>query len=125
MLDDATGKWGIRVNRIDLKSIGPPDTIQQAMEMQMRGEREGRAAILNADGVKQPQILTAEGELQSVVLRAQALESRPSFEPKARRRRSERCFALSTTAGRTLNCCLIRTSRCSRALPRVRPTRCF
>ncbi len=116
---------GIRVNRIELKSIDPPDTIQQAMEMQMRAERDRRAAILNADGVKQAQILTAEGELQSVVLRARALESRPSFEPKGRRRRSERCFRLSTTAGRTLNRCLISTSRCSRALPRVRPTRCF
>jgi regulator of protease activity HflC (stomatin/prohibitin superfamily) len=71
VLDEATGKWGIRVNRVELKSIDPPDTIQQAMEKQMRAERDRRAAILNAEGVKQAQILTAEGERQSVVLRAQ------------------------------------------------------
>jgi regulator of protease activity HflC (stomatin/prohibitin superfamily) len=71
VLDDATGKWGMRVNRVELKSIEPPDTIQQAMEKQMRAERDRRAAILNAEGVKQAQILTAEGERQSVVLRAQ------------------------------------------------------
>jgi regulator of protease activity HflC (stomatin/prohibitin superfamily) len=71
VLDEATGKWGIRVNRVELKSIDPPATIQQAMEKQMRAERDRRAAILNAEGVKQAQILTAEGERQSVVLRAQ------------------------------------------------------
>ncbi len=71
VLDEATGKWGIRVNRVELKSIDPPDTIQQAMEKQMRAERDRRAAILNAEGVKQAAILTAEGEKQSVVLRAQ------------------------------------------------------
>jgi regulator of protease activity HflC (stomatin/prohibitin superfamily) len=71
VLDEATGKWGIRVNRVELKSIDPPDTIQQAMEKQMRAERDRRAAILTAEGVKQAQILTAEGERQSVVLRAQ------------------------------------------------------
>jgi regulator of protease activity HflC (stomatin/prohibitin superfamily) len=71
VLDEATGKWGIRVNRVELKSIDPPDTIQQAMEKQMRAERDRRAAILNAEGVKQAAILTAEGERQSVVLRAQ------------------------------------------------------
>jgi SPFH domain / Band 7 family len=71
VFDEASGKWGIRVNRVELKSIDPPDTIQQAMEKQMRAERDRRAAILNAEGVKQAQILTAEGERQSVVLRAQ------------------------------------------------------
>jgi regulator of protease activity HflC (stomatin/prohibitin superfamily) len=71
VLDEATGKWGIRVNRVELKSIDTPDTIQQAMEKQMRAERDRRAEILNAEGVKQAQILTAEGERQSDVLRAQ------------------------------------------------------
>src|ERR671922_1514403 len=71
VLDEATGKWGIRVNRVELKSIDPPGTIQEAMEKQMRAERDRRAAILNAEGVKQSQILTAEGEKQSAVLRAE------------------------------------------------------
>src|SRR6201997_3986139 len=71
VLDEATGKWGIRVNRVELKSVDPPSTIQEAMAKQMRAERDRRAAILNAEGIKQSQILTAEGEQQSAVLRAQ------------------------------------------------------
>jgi regulator of protease activity HflC (stomatin/prohibitin superfamily) len=71
VLDEATGRWGIRINRVELKSIDPPSTIQEAMEKQMRAERDRRAAILNAEGVKQSQILTAEGEKQSAVLRAE------------------------------------------------------
>jgi regulator of protease activity HflC (stomatin/prohibitin superfamily) len=71
VLDEATGKWGIRVNRVELKSIDPPGTVQEAMEKQMRAERDRRAAILQAEGVKQSQILTAEGEKQSAVLRAE------------------------------------------------------
>jgi regulator of protease activity HflC (stomatin/prohibitin superfamily) len=71
VLDEATGKWGIRVNRVELKSIDPPSTIQEAMAKQMRAERDRRAAILNAEGIKQSQILTAEGEQQSAVLRAE------------------------------------------------------
>src|SRR5215211_6009822 len=71
VLDEATGKWGIRVNRVELKAIDPPGTIQEAMEKQMRAERDRRAAILQAEGVKQSQILTAEGEKQSSILRAE------------------------------------------------------
>jgi regulator of protease activity HflC (stomatin/prohibitin superfamily) len=71
VLDEATGKWGIRVNRVELKSVEPPRTVQEAMEKQMRAERDRRAAILTAEGVKQSQILTAEGEKQSAVLRAE------------------------------------------------------
>jgi regulator of protease activity HflC (stomatin/prohibitin superfamily) len=71
VLDEATGKWGIRVNRVELKAIDPPGTIKEAMEKQMRADRDKRAAILNAEGVKQSQILTAEGEKQSAILRAQ------------------------------------------------------
>src|ERR671938_336673 len=71
VLDEATGKWGIRVNRVELKSIEPPRTVQEAMEKQMRAERDRRATILTAEGVKQSQILTAEGEKQSAVLRAE------------------------------------------------------
>jgi regulator of protease activity HflC (stomatin/prohibitin superfamily) len=71
VLDERTGKWGIRINGVELKSIDPPGTIQEAMEKQMRAERDRRAAILTAEGVKQSQILTAEGEKQSAVLRAE------------------------------------------------------
>jgi regulator of protease activity HflC (stomatin/prohibitin superfamily) len=71
VLDEATGKWGIRVNRVELKAIDPPSTIQEAMEQQMRADRNKRAAILTAEGVKQSQILTAEGEKQSAVLKAE------------------------------------------------------
>ncbi|HMI28812.1 MAG TPA: SPFH domain-containing protein [Gaiellaceae bacterium] len=71
VLDEATGKWGIRVNRVELKAIDPPATIKDSMEKQMRAERDKRATILNAEGVKQSQILTAEGEKQSAILRAQ------------------------------------------------------
>ena len=71
VLDEATGKWGIRVNRVELKAIDPPPSIQEAMEKQMRAERDKRATILTAEGVKQSQILTAEGERQSAILRAE------------------------------------------------------
>lgn len=71
VLDEATGKWGIRVNRVELKAVDPPVSIQEAMEKQMRAERDRRAAILTAEGVKQSQILTAEGEKQSSILRAE------------------------------------------------------
>jgi len=71
VLDEATGKWGIRVNRVELKAIDPPQTIQEAMEKQMRADRDKRAAILTAEGVKQSQILTAEGEKQAAILRAE------------------------------------------------------
>jgi regulator of protease activity HflC (stomatin/prohibitin superfamily) len=71
VLDEATGKWGIRVNRVEIKAIDPPATVQQAMEMQMRAEREKRATILNAEGVRQSAILTAEGNKQSAILNAE------------------------------------------------------
>jgi regulator of protease activity HflC (stomatin/prohibitin superfamily) len=71
VLDERTGKWGIRINGVEIKSIDPPASIQEAMEKQMRAERDRRATILTAEGVKQAQILTAEGEKQSAVLKAQ------------------------------------------------------
>jgi regulator of protease activity HflC (stomatin/prohibitin superfamily) len=71
VLDEATGKWGIRVNRVELKAVDPPGTIQEAMEKQMRAERDKRAAILQAEGYKQSQILAAEGEKQSAILKAE------------------------------------------------------
>jgi regulator of protease activity HflC (stomatin/prohibitin superfamily) len=71
VLDEATGKWGIRVNRVEIKAIDPPASIKDTMEKQMRADREKRAAILTAEGVKQSQILTAEGEKQAAILKAE------------------------------------------------------
>src|SRR5437016_5915792 len=71
VLDDATGKWGIRVNRVEIKAIDPPASIKDTMEKQMRADREKRAAILTAEGVRQSQILTAEGEKQASILKAE------------------------------------------------------
>ncbi len=73
VLDDASGKWGIRVTRVELKAIDPPKSVKDAMEKQMRAEREKRAAILTAEGVRQSKILTAEGEKQSAILTAEGL----------------------------------------------------
>ena len=70
-LDAATGRWGIKVSRVELKSIDPPASIKDAMEKQMRAERDKRASILTAEGLKQSAILTAEGEKQSAILRAE------------------------------------------------------
>ncbi len=70
-LDDATGKWGIRVHRVELKSVDPPPSIKDTMEKQMRADREKRAAVLQAEGIKQAAILTAEGEKQSAILKAE------------------------------------------------------
>jgi regulator of protease activity HflC (stomatin/prohibitin superfamily) len=71
VLDDASGKWGIRVTRVEIKAIDPPKSVKDAMEKQMRAEREKRAAILTAEGVRQSKILTAEGEKQSAILSAE------------------------------------------------------
>jgi regulator of protease activity HflC (stomatin/prohibitin superfamily) len=73
-LEEATDSWGIKVNRVELKNIIPPRDIQEAMEKQMRAERQKREAILEAEGKKQAAILTAEGEKESAVLRAQAVK---------------------------------------------------
>jgi regulator of protease activity HflC (stomatin/prohibitin superfamily) len=71
VLDDASGKWGIRVTRVEIKAIDPPKSVKDAMEKQMRAEREKRAAILTAEGARQSQILTAEGDKKSKILRAE------------------------------------------------------
>lgn len=71
VLDEATGKWGIRVSRVELKAIDPPHSIQDSMEKQMRAERDRRALILTAEGTKQSAILTAEGERQAAILKAE------------------------------------------------------
>src|ERR1700750_419744 len=73
VLDDATGKWGIRVNRVELKAIDPPPSIQDAMEKQMRADRDKRAIILQAEGARESSILRAEADKQSAILKAQGL----------------------------------------------------
>jgi regulator of protease activity HflC (stomatin/prohibitin superfamily) len=93
VLDEATGKWGIRVNRVEIKSIDPPATIQEAMEKQMRAERDRRAAILNAEGVKQSQILTAEGEKQSAVLKAEGAKTAAILRAEGESKAIEQVFA--------------------------------
>ena len=85
VLDEATGKWGIRVNRIELKAIDPPPTIQEAMEKQMRAERDKRAAILNAEGSKASSILVADGDKQSAVLRAEGAKQATILDAQADR----------------------------------------
>src|SRR5688572_206188 len=71
VLDETTGRWGIKVTRVEIKAIEPPPSIRDSMEKQMRAERDKRAAILNAEGQKQAQILTAQGDQQAAVLRAE------------------------------------------------------
>src|SRR3954468_16120599 len=71
VLHEATGKWGIRVNRVEIKGIGPPPSIKDAMEKQMRADRDKRAVVLTAEGQRQSSILTAEGNKQSAILNAQ------------------------------------------------------
>jgi len=71
VLDEASGKWGIRVTRVEIRSIDPPQSIKDAMEKQLKAEREKRAAILHAEGLQQSQVLTAEGDKRGAILRAE------------------------------------------------------
>ena len=80
ILDEATDPWGIKVNRVELKNILPPKEIQNAMEKQMKAERERREAILRAEGEKKSAILTAEGEKESAILRADAKKQQQILE---------------------------------------------
>jgi regulator of protease activity HflC (stomatin/prohibitin superfamily) len=95
VLDEASGKWGIRVNRVELKSIDPPPSVKESMEKQMRAEREKRAAILTAEGTRQARILTAEGDQRAAILRAegQAKAIDTVFEAIAKNDPDEKFFA--------------------------------
>ena len=84
ILDEATDPWGIKVNRVELKNILPPKEIQNAMEKQMKAERERRESILQAEGQKASQILIAEGEKQSAILRADAAKQTAILEAEGR-----------------------------------------
>ena len=123
VLDEATGKWGIRVNRVELKAIDPPATIQEAMEKQMRAERDKRAAILTAEGYKQSQILTAEGEKQAAILKAEGQREAQILTAEGSRRRSRRSSTPSTAATPTRSCSPTSTCRCCRRSPRASRTR--
>ena len=92
VLDEATGKWGIRVNRVELKAIDPPMSIQESMEKQMKAERERRAIILTAEGSKQSNILTAEGEKQSQILRAEGSAQARVLEAQGQARAIQQVF---------------------------------
>jgi regulator of protease activity HflC (stomatin/prohibitin superfamily) len=93
ILDDATGKWGIRVHRVELKSVDPPPSIKDTMEKQMRADREKRAAILQAEGIKQAQILTAEGEKQSAILKAEGQRQAAILQAEGQSKAIETVFA--------------------------------
>ena len=93
VLDEASNRWGIRANRVELKSIDPPASIQQAMEKQMRAERDRRAAILTAEGTKQSEILTAEGEKQSAILRAEGQREAQVLNAEGQSKAIETVFA--------------------------------
>ncbi|HEX5877519.1 MAG TPA: SPFH domain-containing protein [Actinomycetota bacterium] len=92
VLDEATGKWGIRVNRVEIKAIDPPTTIKEAMEKQMRAERDKRAAILHAEGARQALILTAEGTRNKQILEAEGRQQAMVLEADGEARALERVF---------------------------------
>jgi regulator of protease activity HflC (stomatin/prohibitin superfamily) len=106
-LDEATGKWGIRVGRVELKAIEPPSSIQDSMEKQMRADRDKRAAILSAEGNKQSAILNAEGERQAAVLKArgesEAVVLRAEAEAKAQAARARGQAEAITTVFRAIH----------------------
>jgi regulator of protease activity HflC (stomatin/prohibitin superfamily) len=85
VLDEATGKWGVKVNRVEIRGIEPPATIRDAMEQAMRADRGKRAAILTAEGGQQSAILTAEGQKQSIVLNAEADRAATILQAEAER----------------------------------------
>jgi regulator of protease activity HflC (stomatin/prohibitin superfamily) len=106
-LDDATGRWGIRVSRVELKAIEPPTSIQDSMEKQMRADRDKRAAILSAEGSKQSAILTAEGERQAAILKArgesEATVLRAEADAKAQAARARGQAEAITTVFRAIH----------------------
>ncbi|MFC5834024.1 SPFH domain-containing protein [Nonomuraea insulae] len=92
VLDEATSKWGLRVNRVEIKAIDPPKSIKDAMEKQMRADRDKRAAILSAEGARQSQILTAEGDKQGRILRAEGQRTAAILESEGQSRAIDQVF---------------------------------
>ncbi len=120
VLDEATGRWGVRVNRVELKAIDPPQSVQGAMEQQMRAERDRRAAILTAEGVKQSAILTAEGEKQAAILRAEGSAQAAVLQAEGEARAILQVFDAIHRGDADPSCSPTSTSRCS---PRSRGPR--
>ncbi len=102
ILDEATDAWGIKVNRVEVKNINPPRDIQEAMEKQMRAERERRSAILKAEGEKRSAILIAEGEKESVILRADAKKEAYIREAEGESQAIERVYRAQAEGVRLL-----------------------
>src|SRR5213075_2365653 len=92
VLDEATGKWGIRVNRVELKAIDPPASIQDSMEKQMRADRDKRESILQAEGQRQSSILQAEGEKQAAILRAEGQRQATMLQAEGQAKAIETVF---------------------------------
>ncbi len=92
VLDEATGKWGLRVNRVEIKAIDPPKSIKDAMEKQMRAERDKRALVLSAEGQRQSQILTAEGDKQGAILRAEGNRTAAILQAEGESRAIDQVF---------------------------------
>ena len=93
VLDDATGKWGIRVHRVELKAVDPPASVKDTMEKQMRADREKRATILQAEGARQSEILQAEGEKQSAILRAEGEKQATMLQAEGQAKAIETVFS--------------------------------
>ncbi len=123
VLDEATGRWGIRVGRVELKSVEPPRTVQEAMEKQMRAERDRRATILTAEGVKQSQILTAEGEKQSAVLRAEGARTAAILKAEGEAKAIETVFDAIHEGAPDQALLPTSTCRCCRSSRRATRTR--
>ena len=117
VLDDASGKWGIRVTRVEIKAIDPPKSVKDAMEKQMRAEREKRAAILTAEGARQSQILTAEGDKKSKILRAEGDKQAAILRAEGEAQAINQVFSRSTATTRTPSCSPTSTCRRFRSSP--------
>ncbi len=120
ILDEATDPWGIKVNRVELKNILPPREIQQAMEKQMKAERERREAILRAEGEKRSAILEAEGEKESAILRADAKKQQKILEAEGE---AEAILAVQRATAEGIR--LINEAAPSEALIRLRSLEAF
>jgi regulator of protease activity HflC (stomatin/prohibitin superfamily) len=118
VLDEATGKWGIRVNRVELKAIDPPHSVQESMEKQMKAERDRRAAILNAEGVKaSPRSSPPKVRSRARSCGPRVRRRRGSWRRRARRGPSSRSSTPSTAASRPRSCSPTSTSRSCRSWP--------
>jgi len=120
ILDEATDPWGIKVNRVEVKNIIPPDAIKEAMEKQMRAERERREAILIAEGQKQSAILVAEGHKQSMILEAEAQK-----EAAIQKAKGEAEAILTVQEAKAKGISMIREAAADEAVIKIRSLEAF